>query len=269
MNYEERVLAYFDILGFSALIRDTIDKGTKEENVQKTDRINTLFDKAQELKLKNKYTDNNVSSRKVSFFSDSFVISYLQEEAAGIFNLLTDILFFCITILQEGYLIRGAIKEGKLHHCENSLYGPAMLDAHNMEEKIAFYPRIIFEKKIINIAEKHLAKHISKSVQLKAINSLVQKDFDGLYYLDYFSSIDYFFGKTEELSFFLKLFKKKIIELQKEIDNDISIKSKYLWLKEKYNEALKEFKRKYLKEKIKNECRGLYDFLINEEGFSE
>jgi len=270
MYYQKRVLAYFDILGFSNKILNTIDKNTREEIESKTKKINNLFENVQELKNKHKHTENNIeSSRKVSHFSDSVAISYLLEEEAGIFNILTDILFFCISILQDGYLIRGAITSGELHHSDNKLFGPAIVYASDMEKKIAFYPRIVFEKKIIDIAEKYPAKWPSKSVQMNALKKLIQKDFDGLYCLNYFDSIDYIFGATGGLLVYLKTFRNIIIELQEKTNNDISIKSKYLWLKEKYNEALKKFKSKYLKEKIKNECHGLYDFLINEGDFSE
>jgi hypothetical protein len=264
--YEERVLAYFDILGFSEEIINTINKDTEEEIELKTEKINNLFENVLELKNKKlKLNDNKISSKIVSHFSDSVAISYVLEEEAGIFHILSDILFFCLSILQNGYLIRGAITSGKLHHTKNKLYGPAMLTAYDMEQKLALYPRVVFEKKIITIADKYPDEWLNKSLQAKALKKLFQKDFDGLYYLNYFDAIDYIFGATEGLLICLKSFRNKIIELQEKIDKNISIKSKYLWLKEKYNIALKYSKKKYVKEKIRTECPSLYDFLLNEE----
>jgi len=268
MNYQKRIIAYMDILGFSDKVLSTIDKDTGEEIVQKTNKINSLFENVKELKRKYKRTDNDVSSKRVSHFSDTVVISYLLEEEAGILHILINILSFCVSVLQNGYLIRGAITCGNLHHFENELYGPAMLTAYDMEKKIAFYPRIVFEKKIIDIAEKYPAKWLGKAEQLNSIKRLIQKDFDGLYYLDYFNSIDYFFGPYGLLTY-LKAFKYRIIELQNKINNDNSIKSKYFWLKEKYNIALKRLRRKYLKEKINIEHPELYNFLINEVDINE
>jgi len=264
MNYQEKIIAYIDILGFSNKVRNTVDNNTKEEIESESNNINKYFDNVLELKRKYIHSENINSSRKISHFSDSIVISYLLEEEGGIFHLLTDILFLCITVLLDGYLIRGAISSGKLHHSENKLYGPALIYAYNMEKELASYPRIVFEKNIITIAEKYLEKWPSKSVQLKAINKLIEKDFDGLYYLNYFSSIEYIFGATNGLLVYLKAFKYKILDLKKNIEYDNSIKSKYLWLKEKYNIALKNLKKKYLKEKIKIECSKLYEFLFNE-----
>jgi len=268
MNYQERIVAYIDILGFSEKIRNTIKKNTKEEIESETNKINNFFENIFETK-RNKFQINNIeSSRMISNFSDSVVISYLLEEDDGIFHLFTDILFLCITVLLDGYLIRGAISSGKLHHSENNesiikLYGPAMLSAYDMGENIAFYPRIIFEKEIFDIAEKYSTKCSKKTEKFKDLNNLIKKDFDGLYYINYFSSIDYIFGANDGQLVYLKAFKDKLIDLQKEINNN-SVKSKYLWLKEKYNIAIKNLKRKYLNDNKIIECQKLYEYLFNE-----
>jgi hypothetical protein len=172
MNYQERVVAYIDILGFSEKIKNTIDKNTKEEIEPKTNKINNFFENIFETKRKIFQINNIESSRMISNFSDSVVISYLLEEDEGIFHLFTDLLFLCITVILDGYLNRGAISSGKFHHSENNesiikLYGPAMLSAYDMGENIAFYPRIVFEKEIFAIAEKYSTKWSIKSENFK------------------------------------------------------------------------------------------------------
>ena len=261
--YENRILAYLDILGFKETIIGSINKTTGEEIEQETDKINKLFENVLELYKKYDHIDCNINSKKISHFSDSIVISYSIEEEAGVFHILSNILFFCASIISDGYLIRGAITYGKLYHSENKLFGPAMLSVYDMEKKLAFYPRIIFEKEIIALAEKYPARFPSKTEQSKIIKKMIKKDNDGLYYLDYFNTIDYILGASEGLIAYLISFKDKIIELEKKIE-DNSIKSKYLWLKEKYNIALKNVKIKYLNEKINIENKILYDFVKNE-----
>jgi len=160
MIYEERVLAYIDILGFSDAINNTIEKNTEKET--ETEKINNLFDDV--LKLKEIYflADKKISSKIVSHFSDSIAISYLKNEEEGIFHILVNILISSLAILQKGFLIRGAITCGKLYHTEEKLFGPAMITAVDMEKNIAIYPRIVFDKEIISIAEKYPAKYPSK-----------------------------------------------------------------------------------------------------------
>jgi len=263
MRYEKRILAFVDILAFSEEIKSTIDKNTGEEIELKTEKINQLFEKVLAINKK-KYFQDNVKSKKLSHFSDSVAISYLLGEEAGILHVLFDIMYFCISAFQDGFLIRGAITYGDLHHSDNKLYGPAMLTAYDMEKKLAFYPRVVFEKKIMDIVNENLVKWPSKFDQLVILKKIIEKDFDGLYYLNYFNSIDFIFGATEGFLVFFKLFREKIIEMQKKIENDNSIKSKYLWLREKYYIALKNSTRKYLKPKIKLEFPKLYNFLKDE-----
>ena len=166
MRYEKRILAFIDILGFSEEIKNSVDKNTGKEIEPKTEKIDKLFEKVLAIDKKEyKFIEDNVKSKKVSHFSDSVTISYLLEEEAGIFHILSDILYFCISIFHDGYLIRGAITYGDLHHSESKLYGPAMLAAYDMEKKLAFYPRVVFENKIMDIAKEYPAKWPSKLKQ--------------------------------------------------------------------------------------------------------
>jgi hypothetical protein len=261
MRYEERVLAFIDILGFSESIKETMDKDTEIEC--ETDKIYNLLEDVDALEIKHiKNTDNDMyASRVVSHFSDSIAISYLMTEKSGVFYILTDILFFCHTILQKGFLLRGAITCGKLYHSENKIFGPAMLAAHDMEQKLAVYPRIVFEDKIIAIAEVYPAKRPSKKEQLKVIKKFIIKDFDGLNCLNYFDAINYVVGEKDGILVYFNSLREAIIELEKSADKNISIYSKYLWLKEKYNCVLTKYKKKYSKDKAKIESPELYEYL--------
>jgi len=260
MMYKERVLAYFDILGFSDRINNTIKNNTEKET--KTKEINNLFDDVLKIKEKYRLDDNHFSSKVVSYFSDSIAISYLKNEEAGIFHILVNILSSSLAILQKGLLIRGAITCGKLYHTEEKLFGPAMITAVGMEEKLAIYPRIIFDNEIINIAEKYPAEYPSKNKQSKTIKNMILKDFDGLYYLNYFDTINFIVGPNNGILIYFKPFRKIIIELQKKAKVNIGIKSKYLWLKEKYNNLLMKYKKKYINENTKNKFPELYNYLI-------
>jgi len=258
LRYEERIFAFIDILGFKEKIINTTHEDTGVEKETETDEIDKLYDNV--FKLKNELfgnTDNFVINREVGYFSDSIAISYLLKEEAGILHVLAGITLFFISILHDGYLIRGAITYGKLHHSGNKLFGPAMLTAYDMERKLAFYPRIVIEKNIIDIAEKY-------SAYSNVLRKIVKKDFDGLYYLDYFGAIDHIFGGSQGFLSYFQSYKRSMDKLHQKIEKDLSIKSKYLWLKEKYNAALRKSKKIYYNEKTKIECFDLFEFLENE-----
>jgi hypothetical protein len=265
--YEDRVLAYIDILGFSEAIKKTIkEDGT--ESLLETQKIDNFFDKAQE--ELNKYYpsgDTFINSKVARNFSDSIVISYLITEESGIFHLLAEVLFFCTTALQKGFLFRGAIVHDKLYHKENKIFGPAMIKATNLEKNLAIYPRIIFDDEILEIAEKYPAKYPtkcpSKKEQIRVIKKLISKDFDGLNYINYIDGINYIVGEEHGILVHFEKLRTVIINLGKDIDKSISIKSKYLWIKEKYNTVLAEYKKKYSKNKMRTESPKLCDYLEN------
>ena len=53
--------------------------------------------------------------------------------------------------LYHGYLMRGAITEGPFYKNKNNdvfVYGKALIDAVDMEEKLAIYPRVLTQKSI-------------------------------------------------------------------------------------------------------------------------
>ena len=251
MRYNERVIAYIDIIGFSAVINNTINENEEVEVV--TEKIFNILDDINELDK----TLTPISSKVVSHFSDCAAISYLKEEKGGIFNILSDILFLSCGILQKGFLFRGAITCGKLFHTKEKLFGPAMLCAVNMEKNLAIYPRIILDKKILTIAEEYSTKK-----QLKVIEKTVlKKDFDGLYYLNYFDAINYIVGQEYGILSYFRPLRENIIDLQKKAENDISVRGKYLWLRNKYNDVLKKYISEYKNEKEQNKFPKSYNYL--------
>jgi len=255
MRYDERVLAYIDLIGFSTAINETI-----KENKEDEDKIINIFNILDDINEINKPSATPINSKTVSHFSDCAAISYLKEEKGGIFHILSDILFLSYGILQKGLLFRGAITCGKLFHTKENLFGPAMLYAVKMEKELAIYPRIILDKEILAIAEEHPAEYCPKG-QLKVIKKLILKDFDGLYYLNYFDAINYIVDQEYGILLYFKPLRENIINLQKKAESDISVKAKYLWLKNKYNTVLKKYKTKYENIKTQSKFPESYDYI--------
>jgi hypothetical protein len=53
---------------------------------------------------------------------------------------------FALDLLANGFLLRGAIAKGLLHHSENAVFGPAFLKTYDLERNTAKYPRIIVDR---------------------------------------------------------------------------------------------------------------------------
>jgi hypothetical protein len=260
--YEDRVLAFIDILGFSTPVTDTVKE--EVENEQKTKNIFNLLEGVQEhIKSKGISFDGAFNNSKiVNQFSDSIIISYLKTEKSGIFFILLDILFLCASVLQKGFLLRGAIVCGKLYHTETKIFGPALVKAYEMERELAIYPRIIFDEKILKIAKNYPREGYKKNMEFKKIEEMIIKDFDGLFYINYLDLAKPNFIDTDGMiPEYLESLRKIIESIENE--EDISIKQKYLWLKEKYNILLTEYKKRYNNDKTKIKFPNLYEYIKN------
>ncbi|MGP1508585.1 MAG: hypothetical protein ACTTJW_06900 [Sphaerochaeta sp.] len=156
MLYENRAVAFVDILGFKDLINHTFDKNENEieDNTQK---LNDFFDEIErEFCSEKRWSDlPDTCTRIVTHFSDSIVFSVKAEQQDVILLLLDYIHYLLITGIQYGILFRGGITYGKVVHTDKMLFGPAMNKAYSLESKTAVYPRIIIDNDVIKQIFKH------------------------------------------------------------------------------------------------------------------
>ena len=239
MKYQERVLAFVDILGFSDIVGGTIDDG--HENEERTEIIYNLLKEAQDdLEKLNPGCQKPEDDFIVNQFSDSIVISCLIAKEAGVLRILSYILFLCTTALQKGILFRGVIVSGKLMHEEKIIFGPALVKAARMEEKLAIYPRIVLDDEILEIARTNLSKNIAKSTQLQLLKKTIKEDFDGLYYISLTDGIQYIFGEEVARQVFIDALKDCINKMEERAKKNLSLRAKYSWLKKKCNNTFKK-----------------------------
>jgi len=259
MNYEDRFLAFIDILGFTDTVDDTIrcndcknyekcmdckkiGKYTtlkKKEISFKIDTIDNLLDEIRYQLTKDKFLPIKkieTKNRVVSQISDSIVISYLKENA--VHNILQDIYFLCIMALEKGFLFRGAVVCGKVIHTDNKLFGPAFLRAYEMEKNTAQFPRIIIDDEVLNIAKENYSNCTNPDSEYNDLLKLIPCDFDGKRYINYIDKLytGVNVGENGEQEHRLWVY-EAIKKLEEKINVDDSLKCKYLWLKEKFEKS--------------------------------
>jgi len=259
--YEDRVLAFIDILGFSESINKTISSGIENEEV--TNRINNLIEGVQwSINFDKELNGKCFNSKIVNQFSDSIIISYLKNEESGIFQILLEILYLCATAIRTGFLLRGAIVCDKVCHTKKKVFGPALVKAYEMEKSMAIYPRIILDDSIINIAKIYHNRDHDPEMEVDFINDIILRDFDGLYFINYFDAIESELDcGFEEMPEYFECFKGIIKEL--ELNENISVKSKYLWLKNKFNIVINKYKERYKKDDVKRNYPELFEYYKN------
>ncbi len=183
------------------------------------------------------------STYKVTQFSDSIVISYLKDEKASVFRILMSLLYLQMDAINYGLLLRGGVTCGQLIHDDTHFFGPAMNKVHEIEKTVSLFPRILVDSEVIKCAVENPYDTNTPEYEKQCLESLLDVDFDGFYYIDYFTQ-----GCEEIISehgyevlpdYFGAIC--KIIDGSETI-KDLRIIQKTNWLKAKYNSALQKYK---------------------------
>jgi hypothetical protein len=235
VKYQNRIVAYIDILGFTEMIKQTIREDSPETSAQ---RLNTIFNIVANfqryfdaIKTKRGLKDNCA----ITMFSDLIVFSQPQSESAGVLAMFEALKRLQINMLARNILLRGSIVFGKLIHNQNIVIGPALINAYNVESKSAVYPRIVIDPKVMNLYVRTKGIIHNAGKRIKDLDyDFTNDDFDGTYYIDYFNFVDDYLQNANSAAYYDVM--KKLIERGKK-SQDTGIRMKYLWMDEKLKEA--------------------------------
>jgi hypothetical protein len=204
-QYEKRIVAFIDILGFKNI-------------VENTDKAFTIINIISNVKKSKKKLIKEIRETKIeiTWFSDCIVISTPMN--IYYLNLLLAILQeIQLELIQNEILIRGGISMGDCFHNKDKLFGPAMNKAYKLESSQAKVPRIIIDEEIIKfIDEVHIEEESSmnkeyeqelelyreydieeitdiylsvKTTAQEIYKDLIVKDRDGYYFVNYLDEI--------------------------------------------------------------------------------
>lgn len=92
---------------------------------------------------KQKWSGNAVMTQ----FSDSLVIS-VEDDRHGRDALNNALFVLTSSLIEFGFLFRGGVAKGDLFHDGSLVFGPAFIDAYELESKTASTPRVILSKEL-------------------------------------------------------------------------------------------------------------------------
>ena len=144
---QKQIIAYIDVLG----TRDALKNG----NIELFETLYASLEIARITTQKNAFFTEWCRA-KIKGFSDNFIIAIElnDEDYETVTQAFTQISFFLrvfvVLLLQKGILIRGAISLGELYIDEVIVWGKALVDAVELEENIAIFPRILISTHVIN-----------------------------------------------------------------------------------------------------------------------
>lgn len=235
LKLKNRVVAYLDILGFKELLKNkqdfeqllTVIKNIKQQDTR---------DYSEKITTKENIT-TITSMPLITSFSDCIVLSVPLRSlgAGGATNcLLQFIQQLSDSLIFGGYILRGGIAQGMVHHHDGTIFGEAYIEAYELESNKAINPRILISKE--------LAVNYDKSMHGEC-NFLSKENYgNDEYYLDYLKlsftipdTKDRYLNKTKEK---IKSIKQKISEKIQtnnlnNIEKDIKVLQKWVYF-EKY-----------------------------------
>ncbi len=156
--YEQRIIVYADILGWSNACKDLSQFPLLKKAADEIADYARKFSLPVKESLKNAQgvspaTIAQHAEIQFSFFSDNFAISVPvdHDHVKMIFKIIA---FATHELLRAGFLIRGAVTLGDLYHDDAGvIFGPAIVEAVDIEKK-ACYPRIVCGDRLIEFLDK-------------------------------------------------------------------------------------------------------------------
>lgn len=236
-GYEERYCLFLDILGFQSHIDESVSSSGSNTQMSFINLLLALRQISEGVNYREKIWvsgEARATSRMVTQFSDSVVISYLKSEknGHGVHSILMDVHNLQLKLISKGILLRGAVTAGLLYHGDDQVFGPALNEAVALE-RLANYPRVILDREILDEAGL-LSK--PKDDLSRTISSMVREDFDGIYYVDYFNVHPDDFGEDwNDLAWYLEKLRELIRQLAHK--KTLSLKMKHSWLRTKFNQV--------------------------------
>lgn len=145
MAYEEKLVAFIDLLGFKESSKKVNEKSITHGILSTNHQLVEL--------LKNfhkEHPSNNNNDIVIQTFSDSIFLTYPKE---SLYTFLRNLAIISLIIASRGFFLRGGIAFGNIYATNDDkyFYGPALIDAYEAESKTATYPRIILHKSMNSI----------------------------------------------------------------------------------------------------------------------
>lgn len=171
-TYEDRVVAFIDILGFKNLVREG--------------RVSTILD-AMEIIKRRIYEIEGVRKAQVdiSQFSDCLILSAPNDQD-GLPHLIHFVSLIASELFLNGIWCRGGITTGQMYHKGSVAFGEALIDAYNLESQLAIYSRILITWET---ADRYIEfrNDGQPRYKLRSRGNFFRQDFDNNLHLDIFS----------------------------------------------------------------------------------
>ncbi|GAB2750391.1 hypothetical protein GCM10027019_31320 [Melaminivora jejuensis] len=221
--------AFLDVLGFSERIRTSYKDGTANALLESFHKI-----LAKSIARLKENTDESMLYFKS--FTDNVVLAHprFSDDMESEFGFtLWSIREYQFQMALKGFFIRGGLAVDQLFMDGNSVYGMALLTAHDLESKVAVNPIVVLCDNTMKLVDKHIGYYSGEAApQVRD----VLKGPDGRYFLNYLTECiiegddrEYLDAKS------LRRHKKQVESALKAYASIPTVFSKFAWLAEYHN----------------------------------
>lgn len=179
---------------------------------------------------------------QVTQFSDCLTIS-TRDDYAGKSQLISILQSLSISLMHQGFLLRGGISIGELYHRESMVFGSAFLNAYELENRSSIYPRIILDP-ILSGQWGQGDAYRNKNGSLIGHARTWRLSHDGFRFLDFlqpFGGAPSFWNSPKLIENSLAPLRTLLIEKLGLHVSDAGIWPKYVWLANYFNDVCAEY----------------------------
>lgn len=222
---------YFDILGF----KDMSSRSNRESNMKQLQAIYRVLKENVRIipPISEIFHEPHKYLKYSKSFSDNVAIGFPfvhpEYEHDYLSSVISQAGFFQLCMAEQGYFVRGAITLGDLHISENTVFGPALNKAVDLEKSLSVFPRIILDESITKAIKANLE---IGNIYDWYINLL--KDHDSQIFVNYLNSCPIAFSYCF-MSDIINSHKTYIEKYMDEYKKDTSINRKYIWCANYHN----------------------------------
>lgn len=230
----ESVVLFMDVLGFSEISKAA---KTQDETEQLLLKMSKALRNACYLMDPNSpdfEPGNAPFDWDFKAFTDNIVmgcpLTGSGESELG--HLIMSAAYYQVDMARHGFFTRGALAVGPHYMDDKMVFGPALIEAHEIETRMALYPRIVLSKRAVALAESHLRFYASP--EYSPHHNLLARDADGQVFVNYlailFESHD-----SEEVVEYLKEHADNIRLAKRKYQGNPYIWDKYRWVSSYHN----------------------------------
>lgn len=232
-------MTFIDVLGFSQLGMKAFNDGVGDEFLE---QIHASLKNA-----RNTITEQ-FPLAKVKVFTDNVVIGWpIHENGDGEGELGTTFLNLAqyqFSLALDGFFTRGGVSVGPHFMDEETVLGPELITAYNLESQVAVYPRIILSGKSIEKVWEYINYSPGPD---NAFNSVLLEDMDGEWFVNYLNVLFTLYeddvSSNDYTPFFphLEAHRNRIESALHTYANNHKLLKKYAWIANYHNYFCDEF----------------------------